>query len=139
VSRGHRHSVLLVDEEGAARNALRDRLQEAGFEVMSARHGRAALQLLALGIRPCAILVDVRKPGVAGTEFRRAQQYDPELREIPVVVLADPGATVEVAVVRRAAEQRCWARGAFRRDATRTRAVGTRPARAHRRERDNGL
>lgn len=56
--------------------------------MLPARHGRAALQLLTLGIRPCVILVDVAKPSVAGTEFRRALSYEPAFCGIPVLVLA---------------------------------------------------
>jgi CheY-like chemotaxis protein len=87
--RGHRHTVLIVDDEGAERDAVRDRLVAMGMEVLAARHGRAALQIISLGIRPCVILIDVVKAGVAGNELRRALQYDPGLRSIPVVVLPE--------------------------------------------------
>jgi CheY-like chemotaxis protein len=86
--RRHRHEVVLVDEEGTHRVALAARLMAEGFTVLPARHGRAALQLLTLGIRPCAILVDVVKPSVAGAEFRRALSYEPTFWGMPVVVLA---------------------------------------------------
>jgi hypothetical protein len=85
--RGHRHLVIVVDAEGAERDAVSDHLLAHGIEALAARHGRAALQLLALGIRPCAMLVDVEKPSVAGAELRRALQYDPVGRTIAVGVL----------------------------------------------------
>src|SRR5690348_542634 len=85
--RGHRHTLILVDDEGENRNTLRDQLIADGVDVLCARHGRAALQLVALGIRPCAFLVDVESPNVAGAELRRALQYDARLRDVPVGVL----------------------------------------------------
>jgi len=91
VCRGHRHSVLLVDEDAAARSLLEMRLLLADFDVTCARHGRAALQLLALGIYPCVILVDVAKPSVGGTELRRALLYGDQIRRIAVQALPAPG------------------------------------------------
>lgn len=67
------------------------RLLLADFDVTCARHGRAALQLLALGIYPCVILVDVAKPSVGGTELRRALLYGDQIRRIAVQALPAPG------------------------------------------------
>lgn len=78
--RGHRHTIILVDDEGEARDALRDHLVAMEVDVLCARHGRAALQLTALGIRPCAFLVEVESPAVAGAELlRAASQCCPDL------------------------------------------------------------
>jgi CheY-like chemotaxis protein len=87
VCRGHRHSVLIVDEDAAGRSLLEMRLLLADFDVTCARHGRAALQLLALGIYPCVILVDVVKPGVGGSELRRALLYGEDFHRISVQAL----------------------------------------------------
>jgi CheY-like chemotaxis protein len=123
--RGHRHTVILVDDEGEGRDALRDHLMAMGVDVLCARHGRAALQLTALGIRPCAFVVDVESPAVAGAELRRALQYDAVLRLVPVGVLPSrrvrasrSGPAIDVAELLRAAGQYCPDLVAFRRLAT---------------------
>jgi CheY-like chemotaxis protein len=85
--RRHRHLLLLVEDEGVFRDQLEDLLAAHGFGVLCARHGREALQLLACGMRPCLILLDLLKPKLAAAEFRRAQSYDAELRNIPVALL----------------------------------------------------
>jgi CheY-like chemotaxis protein len=122
--KGHRHGILLVDEDDAFRAAVRDCLTERGMAVMPARHGRAALQLCALGFEPCLIVVDVHEPSVGGNELRRALQYDARLRDIPVVVLPprdahrrEPPTTGVLAVdhMLRAAERACPLTVAFRR------------------------
>ncbi len=76
--------MLIVDEDAAGRSLLEMRLLLADFDVTCARHGRAALQLLALGIYPCVILVDVVKPSVGGSELRRALLYGEQFHRIAV-------------------------------------------------------
>ncbi len=118
--RGHDHVVLLVDDDGETRDAIRDHLASIGTEVFCARHGRAALQLIALGIAPCVIVVDVVKPSVAGTEFRRALQYDVALRDIPVAVITCDRLldAVDFDHLRTAASEYCPHEASLRRDAT---------------------
>jgi CheY-like chemotaxis protein len=124
--KGHRHGILLVDEDDAFRAEVRDLLDARGMAVMPARHGRAALQLCALGFEPCLIIVDVHKPSVAGAELRRALQYDARLRAIPVFVLPlndgqrhDPTtAVIDVAGMLRAADRDCPLTIGFRRPPT---------------------
>lgn len=137
--RGHRHTVILVDDESEARDAIRARLEAKGADVLCARHGRAALQLIALGMRPCAFLVDVESPGVAGAELRRALQYDAGLRHVPVGVLPPLRERVarhvalDVDELLRAATLCCDELVAFRRPPTQGRlAAGTRPTRGPR-------
>ncbi len=138
--RGHCHTIILVDDEGEGRDTLRDHLIERGVDVLCARNGRAALQLTALGIRPCAFLVDVESPSVAGAELRRALQYDATLRFVPVGVLPPPraraarsGPPIDVAELLRAAGQCCADLVAFRRPASQGRLAGaTRPLRGPR-------
>ena len=79
--------MLIVDEDAAGRSLLEMRLLLADFDVTCARHGRAALQLLSLGIYPCVIVVDVVKPSVGGSELRRALLYGEDIRRISVQAL----------------------------------------------------
>ena len=117
-----------MDDESSHRTALAARLTEEGFTVLPARHGRAALQLLTLGIRPCVIVVDVLKPAVAGTEFRRALSYDPAFEGTPVLVMKalaplDPQSSTpsafarafDVRMLRERAERTCRPCSGFRR------------------------
>ena len=91
-----RLSVLLVDDEPMVVNALRSLLARMVHDVSHATSGEEALELLADGMRPDAILLDVRMPGMGGVETLRRirSQYG----NIPVVVSTgyaqDPGATI---------------------------------------------
>ncbi len=141
--RGHRHTIILVDDEGEGCDTVRDHLLAIGVDVLCARHGRAALQLVALGMRPCAFLVDVESPAVAGAELRRALQYDAGLRHVPVGVLPPrrqrlprSEITIDVGELLRAATQCCEDLVAFRRPpADRPLAAGTYHHRAPRADR----
>jgi CheY-like chemotaxis protein len=144
--RRHRHEIILVDEESTHRTALAARLTGEGFTVLPARHGRAALQLLTLGIRPCVIVVDVMKPSVAGTEFRRALSYEPAFANIPVLVMKalttlDPQTSTPLAfarafdarTLRERADQACPPSAGFRRPPSyRVADVARRRSRTHR-------
>ena len=88
---GHRHSVLLTEDDADTQEALRLLLEQAGYDVIGVSHGRDALAALRGGARPCVILLDLAMPDMNGFEFRRAQLADPALEAIPVIVLSAGG------------------------------------------------
>jgi len=81
---------MVVDDERDIREAVTDALQDAGYEVLHARDGAEALSKLRAH-HPDVILLDLMMPGMNGWEFRAAQQGDPELCTIPVIVLSALG------------------------------------------------
>ena len=85
---GHRHTVLLVEDDVEAREPLEELLRLEGLEVQIAGDGAEAHERLRGGARPCVILLDLRMPGMDGYEFRAEQMRDPALARIPVVVLS---------------------------------------------------
>jgi CheY-like chemotaxis protein len=80
--------VLVVDDDGPVRDALREILELEGYDVLTAENGLEALGRLRQGPRPAMILVDILMPVMDGWQFCAAQSEDPELRQIPVVVLS---------------------------------------------------
>jgi PAS domain S-box-containing protein len=67
---GRRPRVLLVDDDADVRSIAADMLGDAGYEVMEASSGAAALDALERADEPAElILVDVVMPGVNGVEF----------------------------------------------------------------------
>ncbi|CAH2605637.1 Histidine kinase (plasmid) [Rhodovastum atsumiense] len=91
-------TVMVVEDDESLRESLADFLDLEGIRAVGAADGREALQLLASGVRPDAIILDLMMPGMNGWEFRRAQMSAPELRNIPVFVVSGvnvPSAEVE--------------------------------------------
>lgn len=81
--------VLVVDDDAAIREALEAVLEDEGYQVRCAANGRDALRLLQDGAgRPGLILLDLMMPVMSGWDFRVAQQRDPALAGIPVVILS---------------------------------------------------
>jgi CheY-like chemotaxis protein len=82
-------TVLVVDDDDGCRDLLDDFLGVLGYRVEVARDGREALDRLhAAERRPRLILLDLMMPGMSGLEFRREQARDPNLADIPVVLMS---------------------------------------------------
>jgi len=82
-----KHDVLVVEDDADIRDAMVGILESEGYQVSAASHGAEALAQLQAGNRPCLILLDLMMPIMDGWEFRRRQQDDPALADVPVIVL----------------------------------------------------
>lgn len=78
--------VLLVDDNPDTLEMYALGLQYEGFDVVTARDGGNALQLVAAR-HPDCIVTDVRMPSMTGFEFRRLLARSPETAGIPVIAL----------------------------------------------------
>jgi CheY-like chemotaxis protein len=85
---GHRHSVLLIEDDADARELLEEILRQDEVTVIVADDGAEAHEHLRGGARPCVIVLDLLMPGMDGYEFRAEQMRDPALARIPVIVLS---------------------------------------------------
>jgi len=79
-------SVLVVDDDAAARDLLNRFLQREGFAVLTAATGDQALRMAREHL-PDVITLDVIMPGMDGWEVLRALKADPQLERIPVILL----------------------------------------------------
>jgi CheY-like chemotaxis protein len=78
--------VLVVDDEAANREWLKNILEPAGFKVIEATGGAAAIEL-AKGHRPDLLLLDLMMPNVSGFDVVEAIRSDEATRQIPIMVL----------------------------------------------------
>jgi CheY-like chemotaxis protein len=81
-------SILIVDDDADIREALVDVLTDHGYPAQAVSHGAAALAVLQAGMRPCLILLDLMMPVMDGVTFRQHQLADPDLKQLPVVVIS---------------------------------------------------
>jgi CheY-like chemotaxis protein len=84
-------TVLVIDDEPAIVEALSDLLESEGYTVATAMDGVEALEQLAGGLRPSAIVLDLMMPRMDGWDFRDAQMKFADLKDIPVIVLSAAG------------------------------------------------
>jgi signal transduction histidine kinase/CheY-like chemotaxis protein/purine-cytosine permease-like protein len=86
---GRRRLLLVVDNEEADRDLLAHLLEPLGFELRTAASGHDALDLLAAGLRPDAILMDLAMPGIDGWETIRRLRRLPHMDAKIAVVSAN--------------------------------------------------
>jgi GAF domain-containing protein/CheY-like chemotaxis protein len=79
-------TVLVIDDEPPVRDLMRRFLGKEGFRVLTAAGGEEGLRI-ARERRPDAITLDVMMPGMDGWTVLCALMADPELRDIPVIML----------------------------------------------------
>jgi PAS domain S-box-containing protein len=79
-------TVLVIDDDPASREVLSQFLTKKGFRVEVAVGGEEGLAL-ARKLRPLAITLDVVMPGMDGWSVLGALKADPDLADIPVVML----------------------------------------------------
>lgn len=87
---GERKRVLAVDDEKLIVLALRHNLQLAGYEVLEAYDGREALAKID-SERPDLVILDVMMPELNGWDVLSCIRDDPELMDIPVIMLTAMG------------------------------------------------
>jgi signal transduction histidine kinase/CheY-like chemotaxis protein len=86
-SSGSAGTVLVVDDDPVTRDLLRRFLGSKGFRVETASNGADGLRL-AEEIRPNAITLDVMMGGMDGWAVLTALKQNPELADIPVIMLS---------------------------------------------------
>jgi signal transduction histidine kinase/DNA-binding response OmpR family regulator len=86
LSRACHATVLVIDDERTSRETIGSALAEAGYAVIAAAGGRDGLRLVRER-RPDAVILDVIMPDVDGWAVLRALKADPELAEIPVILV----------------------------------------------------
>jgi two-component system, NtrC family, sensor kinase len=82
----HADCVLVIDDDATARELIADHLKAEGFSVVTAAGGVEGLKL-AKELRPTAITLDVMMPDLDGWSVLAALRQDPELAEIPVIMI----------------------------------------------------
>jgi DNA-binding response OmpR family regulator len=75
--------VLIVDDEPAIVRLVRDYLERAGFEVLTASNGEVALEVFARG-RPDLVILDLTLPRLDGLDVARAMR---RAGDVPIIML----------------------------------------------------
>jgi two-component system cell cycle response regulator DivK len=78
--------ILVVEDQEDNMQILRDLLSSAGYEMIEAQDGEAAVRI-AVSERPDLILMDIQLPLLDGYEATRRIRTDPALRATPIIVI----------------------------------------------------
>ena len=83
----HLRPVLIVDDDPDARDLMTAMVGEMGAKVITAAGGQEALEL-ARKQRPRLITLDLMMKGMDGWEVLQVLKHDPQLCDIPVVIIS---------------------------------------------------
>ena len=87
--------ILVVEDSDDLRMLLVANLEMFGAEVLQASNGQDAL-ILARQERPDVVVLDLQMPVLTGEEFIIRAIQDPELKDIPIIVLTAFGDTERI-------------------------------------------
>ena len=85
--------IAVVDDEFLLADLLAALLVGEGHEVMTAPHGRAALQMIRER-KPALVITDFMMPLMTGLELAEAMRADAELSDIPVILVSGAQGTM---------------------------------------------
>jgi CheY-like chemotaxis protein len=77
-----------VEDDADLREAVAEILADEGYRIVRAAGAREGLAALRSGLEFCAILLDIRMPGMDGFEFRREQMGDSRIAHVPVLAFS---------------------------------------------------
>lgn len=84
------HTVLIVEDEGILRKALKSKFEGNGYAVLEAKDGMEALEVLATTKTPVdIILLDVVMPRMDGITFLREWTRKNTGSAIPIIILSN--------------------------------------------------
>ena len=81
-------TILFVEDEMALQKTFKDVLEEEGYEIITALDGEVGLKLTKEK-KPDLILLDLILPKLDGFEFLEKMKADPEIKNIPVIILTN--------------------------------------------------
>ena len=84
-------TILIVDDSSSLRSVVGTALKGAGYDVIEAEDGKAALEKLN-GQKIHLIISDVNMPNMNGIEFLQASKQIPAYKFTPVIMLTTESA-----------------------------------------------
>lgn len=87
--------ILLIEDEDIMIDLLEKKLIQEGYEVTVARNGEEGLRAMR-ETKPNVILLDIVMPKMGGFEVMEEMNKDPDLKEIPIIIISNSGQPVEL-------------------------------------------
>lgn len=79
--------VLVVDDDPSIRRMIVAALRRDGYTFCEAPNGKEALDLMR-SEHPSVVVLDLMMPVLSGWDVLQARELEPELKEIPVIIIS---------------------------------------------------
>jgi CheY-like chemotaxis protein len=80
-------TVLIIEDEGDAAELFAEMMRVSGFRVLKTSSSAPAITMMTAE-KPDVVLLDIMMPDISGLDILRQMRADPELTNIPVVVVS---------------------------------------------------
>ena len=87
--------ILIVEDEEIMLDLLSKKLTQEGYDVSEARNGIEGIQRIR-EIKPDIVLLDIIMPKMGGLEVLKEKRKDPDIKDIPVIIISNSGQPVEL-------------------------------------------
>ena len=87
--------ILIIEDEEILIDLLQKKLGNEGYEVAIARNGEEGLKVMKRE-KPDLILLDILMPKKGGFEVMEDMAKDPEIKNIPIIIVSNSGQPVEL-------------------------------------------
>ncbi|KUK64164.1 MAG: Two component transcriptional regulator, winged helix family [Parcubacteria bacterium 34_609] len=82
--------ILLIEDDKFLRELMVKKLLTMDYDVTSAVDGESGLSMIK-EVKPDVVLLDLILPGINGFEVLEKAKQDPEIADIPVIILSNLG------------------------------------------------
>lgn len=83
-----KRKILIVDDDDSLRNALKDKINQEGFDALTASDGEEGLKI-GIKEKPDLILLDVFMPKINGIKMLKKLREDEWGEHVPVLLLSN--------------------------------------------------
>ena len=80
-------TVLIIEDEAEAADLFAEMMRVSGFRVKKTSSSAPAITMMSAE-KPDVVLLDIMMPDISGLDILRQMRADPELTNIPVVVVS---------------------------------------------------
>jgi DNA-binding response OmpR family regulator len=87
--------ILVVEDDKFLREMISRKLEKEGYDVYQAIDGEKGEEKIK-EVKPDIVLLDLILPGIDGFEVLERVKKDPEVAEIPIIILSNLGQKSEV-------------------------------------------
>jgi CheY-like chemotaxis protein len=88
-------SVLIIEDEADAAELFAEMMRVSGFRVLKTSSSAPAISMMSAE-KPDVVLLDIMMPDISGLDILRQMRADPELLNIPVVVVSAKGMPADI-------------------------------------------